>query len=90
MDGSTRVSNELGAGRPQAAQLAVLVVLLIAISEGILVGMVLIFIRNLWGYAYSNEQEVVSYVAIMMPILALSNFLDGLQAVLSGKLTLLT
>ncbi|XP_057519341.1 protein DETOXIFICATION 16-like [Amaranthus tricolor] len=81
---STRVSNELGAGRPQAAQLAVLVVLLIAISEGILVGMVLIFIRNLWGYAYSNEQEVVSYVAIMMPILALSNFLDGLQAVLSG------
>lgn len=55
-----------------------------AIIEGILVGSVLILIRNIWGYAYSNEVEVIRYVAIMMPILAVSNFLDGLQCVLSG------
>ncbi|CAA0813463.1 MATE efflux family protein [Striga hermonthica] len=81
---STRVSNELGAGHSRAARLAVHVVLLIAISEGILVGLVLILIRNIWGYAYSNEVKVVTYVATMMPILALSNFMDGLQSVLSG------
>lgn len=81
---STRVSNELGAGRPQAARLAVCVVTVMAISEGLLVGLVLILIRNIWGYAYSNEPEVVKYVAIMLPILAVSNFLDGLQCVLSG------
>nr|QBM79467.1 MATE37 [Rehmannia glutinosa] len=81
---STRVSNELGAGRPRAARLAVGVVLFMAISEGILVGMVLLLIRNIWGYAYSNEIEVVTYVATMMPILAASNFMDGLQCVLSG------
>ncbi|GER37081.1 MATE efflux family protein [Striga asiatica] len=81
---STRVSNELGAGHSLAARLAVHVVLFIAISEGILVGLVLILIRNIWGYAYSNEIEVVTYVATMMPILALSNFMDGLQSVLSG------
>ncbi|XP_059639537.1 protein DETOXIFICATION 16-like [Cornus florida] len=81
---STRVSNELGAGHPQAARLAVCVVFVMAITEGILVGSVLILIRNIWGYAYSNEKEVVRYVAIMMPILATSNFIDGLQCVLSG------
>lgn len=81
---STRVSNELGAGHPQAARLAVFVVLVMAIAEGTLIGLLLILIRNIWGYAYSNEIEVVKYVAAMMPILALSNFLDGMQCVLSG------
>ena len=56
-----------------------------AIVEGILVGAVLILIRNVWGKAYSNEEVVVKYVANMMPILAVSNFLDGLQCVLSGS-----
>ncbi|KAF7124103.1 hypothetical protein RHSIM_Rhsim12G0140300 [Rhododendron simsii] len=82
---STRVSNELGAGHPQAARLAVSVVLVMAVTEGVLVGAVLILIRNLLGYAYSNEVEVVRYVAAMMPILAISNLLDGLQSVLSGS-----
>ncbi|KAB1220004.1 MATE efflux family protein 7 [Morella rubra] len=81
---STRVSNELGAGHSGSARLAVHVVLGMAITEGILVGSVMILIRNIWGYAYSDEIEVVRYVAIMMPILAISNFLDGLQNVLSG------
>ncbi|XP_038687660.1 protein DETOXIFICATION 16-like [Tripterygium wilfordii] len=81
---STRVSNELGAGRPQAARLAVYAVLFMAICEGILVGSVLILIRNVWGYVYSSEIEVVEYLARMIPILALSNFLDGIQCVLSG------
>lgn len=82
---STRVSNELGAGRPEAARLAVCVVMAMAITEGLLVGLVLILIRDIWGHAYSNEIEVVKYVAAMMPILAASNFLDGLQCVLSGN-----
>ncbi|WOG93590.1 hypothetical protein DCAR_0312876 [Daucus carota subsp. sativus] len=81
---STRVANELGAGHPQAARLAVYVVFAMALTEGILLGMVILLIRNIWGYAYSNEVEVVQYVAIMMPILAISNFFDGLMTVLSG------
>ncbi|XVF09522.1 hypothetical protein REPUB_Repub07fG0100700 [Reevesia pubescens] len=81
---STRISNELGAGNPNAARLAVCVVLVIAIFQGLLVGSILILIRNIWGYAYSNEVEVIKYVAAMMPLLATSNFLDSLQCVLSG------
>ncbi|XP_050256313.1 protein DETOXIFICATION 16-like isoform X3 [Quercus robur] len=81
---STRVSNELGAGNAEGACLAVRVVFVIATIEGMVVGLVMILIRNIWGYAYSNEVEVVRHVANIMPILATSNFLDGLQGVLSG------
>uniref|UniRef100_A0A1J3I6G2 Protein DETOXIFICATION n=1 Tax=Noccaea caerulescens TaxID=107243 RepID=A0A1J3I6G2_NOCCA len=81
---STRISNELGAGNPEVAKLAVRVVMSIAIAESIVIGSVMILIRNIWGLAYSNEAEVVTYVASMMPILALGNFLDSLQCVLSG------
>nr|XP_043637141.1 protein DETOXIFICATION 16-like [Erigeron canadensis] len=82
---STRVSNELGAGHPRTARLSVIVVVVVAIIVGIVVGSVLILIRNILGYAFSNEVEVVQYVATMLPILAASNFLDGLQCVLSGS-----
>ncbi|PKA49259.1 MATE efflux family protein DTX1 [Apostasia shenzhenica] len=81
---STRVSNELGAGRPKAACLAAHVVIILAMLVGLAVGLILILVRNIWGYAYSNEVEVVKYVSILLPIVAASNLVDGLQAVLSG------
>jgi hypothetical protein len=81
---STRVSNELGAGRPNAARLAVRVVIFLAIAEGLLIGLLLICIRYVWGHAYSDVEEVVTYVAQMMLIISVSNFFDGIQCVLSG------
>ncbi|KAK2989753.1 hypothetical protein RJ640_030246, partial [Escallonia rubra] len=81
---STRVSNELGAGKPHAAKLAVRVVIFLAVAEGLLVGLVSVAARGSLGYLYSNEEEVVRYVAAVMPVLALSNFMDGIQGVLSG------
>ncbi|XP_059072584.1 protein DETOXIFICATION 16-like isoform X2 [Cryptomeria japonica] len=81
---STRVSNELGAGRSHAARLAVYVVFFIAIMEAVMVGCLLFSIRNVWGYAYSNEKNVIDYVAKMIPLLAASSFLEGFQCILSG------
>ncbi|XP_048330326.2 protein DETOXIFICATION 16-like [Ziziphus jujuba] len=81
---STRVSNELGGGQPQAASLAVKVGLVMVIIEGVTVALLMILLRNIWGSIYSNEKEVVSYVASTMPILAISCFLDGIQSMLSG------
>ncbi|KAJ9689533.1 hypothetical protein PVL29_014964 [Vitis rotundifolia] len=81
---SIRVSNELGAGRPQAAQLAIYVVLFMVTIEGILVATALILGRNFWGYSYSNEENIVKYVGEMMLLLAISHFFDGIQSVLSG------
>ncbi|PWA37017.1 multi antimicrobial extrusion protein [Artemisia annua] len=81
---SVRVSNELGAGRARAALLAIRVSMFAVITEGVLGALILIFGRKLWGYCYSNEEEVVSYIAQMMLLLAGGYIVDGIQSVLSG------
>lgn len=55
-----------------------------AVSEGLVIGLVLVGVRYIWGHAYSDEEEVVTYVAKMMLVIAVSNFFDGIQCVLSG------
>ncbi|TQD72572.1 hypothetical protein C1H46_041887 [Malus baccata] len=81
---STRVSNELGAGQPQGAQLALRVMTAMALLEGAGIATATVLVRFVWGKLYSNENEVIVYVARMMPLLAVSDFLDGFQCVLSG------
>ncbi|KAL5748170.1 hypothetical protein ACOSQ2_025467 [Xanthoceras sorbifolium] len=81
---STRVSNELGAGRPYAARLAVLIVMFLAVTQGLLLSSIAVAVRSIWGYMYTNDEELVRYLASVMPVLAISNFLDGMQTVLSG------
>ncbi|XP_042024262.1 protein DETOXIFICATION 16-like [Salvia splendens] len=81
---STRVSNELGAGNAARARLAVYVAAAIAASEGVVIGAITVLVRNVWGKLYSDEEEVIVYVARILPLLALSDFLDGFQCVLSG------
>ncbi|XVF30176.1 hypothetical protein REPUB_Repub16aG0034600 [Reevesia pubescens] len=86
---STRVANELGAGNPQAAKMAVWIVLVIAAVEAVIVSTILFFCRHILGYAFSNEKEVVNNVADMVPIMCISVIMDSLQAVLSGSSPLL-
>ncbi|KAJ4974455.1 hypothetical protein NE237_007629 [Protea cynaroides] len=81
---STRVSNELGAGKPQAARVAVCAVMLIAVTETLIVSSILFACRYILGYAYSNEKEVTSYVTEMVPLISLSVIMDSMQGVLSG------
>lgn len=82
--GSTRVSNELGSGNPQAAQVAVQVVLIMSLVEVVTVSLILFFCRHIFGYAFSSEKRVVDYVAELAPLMCLSIIMEGLQAVLSG------
>ncbi|XP_078429258.1 protein DETOXIFICATION 16-like [Wolffia australiana] len=81
---SIRVANELGAGNATAARMAVRAVLIIVTTEGLLVAGATLLLRNIWGYLYSKEHDVTDYVAAMMPILAVSDFMDGIQCALSG------
>ncbi|CAN1240332.1 Protein DETOXIFICATION 16 [Linum grandiflorum] len=57
---STRVSNELGAGNPDRARLAVRIVVGMVVLEGILVGGILFSIRTVWGSVYSNDKSVIN------------------------------
>lgn len=84
LSSSTRVSNELGAGNPQSARMALLVALSLAGTEVAIISVTLFFCRHVLGYAYSNDKQVVAYVAIMTPLICLSIITDSLQAVLSG------
>ncbi|CAM0882152.1 unnamed protein product [Alopecurus aequalis] len=82
--GSTRVANELGAGNPEGARSAVRVVMSIAVTEAVIVSGALLLSRHLLGSAYSSEEQVVSAVAAMVPLVCITVITDGLQGVLSG------
>ncbi|KAL7240303.1 hypothetical protein ACSBR2_006041 [Camellia fascicularis] len=81
---STRVSNELGAGNPQGARVAVFAVMFLVITETTIVSATLFATRSIFGYTFSNEKEVVDYVTAMAPLVCLSVILDSIQGVLSG------
>lgn len=81
---STRVGNELGAGRPQAAKGAVVVAVSIGLTEGFLIATSLYNLRRLWGKAFTDEQEIIDYVAVCLPLLAIMHLMDSIQGVLSG------
>ncbi|MBA0567076.1 hypothetical protein Golob_011836 [Gossypium lobatum] len=80
----TRVSNELGAGNPESARVAVKVGMSMAITEAVMVSGALFFSRHIVGYGYSNEKAVVNHVATMAPLLCISLVTDSIQVVLSG------
>ncbi|THF94796.1 hypothetical protein TEA_024657 [Camellia sinensis var. sinensis] len=81
---STRVSNELGAGNPQGARVAVFAVMFLAVMEPTIVSTTLFATRHVFGYIFSNEKEVVDYVTAMAPLVCFSTIMDGFQGVLAG------
>ncbi|CAI0556449.1 unnamed protein product [Linum tenue] len=81
---STRVSNELGAGNPRAAKMAVGAILVLAIIELVVVIVPLVLWRRFLGYAFSSDKEIVKKVADMVPFICASVVMDTLQTVLSG------
>lgn len=84
-DCSTRVSNELGAGNSHAARLAVIAAMSLAVIETSIVSATLFACRNVYGYVFSNEKEVIDYVTVMAPLVCISVILDSIQGVLTGN-----
>ncbi|MED6193529.1 hypothetical protein PIB30_020499 [Stylosanthes scabra] len=81
---STRISNELGAGNPEAARIVVLAAMCLAIVETSVVSATLFACRGIFGYVFSSEKEVVDYVTVMAPLICLSVIFDSMQGFLSG------
>ncbi|KAK4426600.1 protein DETOXIFICATION 14 [Sesamum alatum] len=80
----TRISNELGAGNPQAARLILCTVLILAIGEFVLAATTIFICRRVLAYAFSEDKNVVVYIQELTPFLCLSVIVDSLQAILSG------
>ncbi|KAI3451797.1 hypothetical protein Pfo_008462 [Paulownia fortunei] len=81
---STLISNELGAGKPEAARVTLHAVLVLSIAEFLIASITIVTCGHILGYAFSEEKEVVDYVKEMAPFLGVSFIMDSLQAVLSG------
>ncbi|KAM7275990.1 hypothetical protein ACFE04_017856 [Oxalis oulophora] len=81
---STRVSNNLGAGNPKVARRSFYTVMFLAATQALVVSSLLFASRNVFGYIFSNEKEIVEKVTSMAPLVCLCVVLDSFQAVLSG------
>ncbi|KAL6539022.1 hypothetical protein OROMI_025348 [Orobanche minor] len=81
---STRISNELGAGKPEGARVTVVALILLGAVEAIVASSCLFASRHVFGYIFSNEKEVVDYVTNMAPLVCLSVMIDSIQGTLSG------
>ncbi|KAI5401312.1 protein DETOXIFICATION 12 isoform X2 [Lathyrus oleraceus] len=81
---STRVSNELGAGNPFEARVAVLGAMSLALIEASIVSGTLFACRHVYGYVFSNDKEVIDYATVMAPLVSISVILDSIQGVLTG------
>ncbi|XP_020966773.1 protein DETOXIFICATION 14 isoform X5 [Arachis ipaensis] len=81
---STRVSNALGAGNPGEARVAVVAAMTLAGSQALLVSSIIFGCRNIIGYVFSYEQDVLDYVTDMAPLVCVSIILDTLHGTLSG------
>ncbi|KAJ3674069.1 hypothetical protein LUZ60_006061 [Juncus effusus] len=68
---STRVGNELGAGRPGRARRATIVSFLLASLFGMLAMVFTVSVRNHWGMLFTKDKEILKLTAAALPIAGL-------------------
>ena len=83
---STRVANELGDNKPQAAKRVFKAGMLLGLCSQAIMASIVYTGRSQWGRVFASDQEVVSRVAAILPLLSLIVPCDGMNAVSSGKL----
>ncbi|XP_073226100.1 protein DETOXIFICATION 40-like isoform X1 [Cicer arietinum] len=81
---SVRVSNELGAKNPKSASFSVVVVTVISFIISVILALVVIALRDVISYVFTEGEDVAAAVSDLCPLLALSITLNGVQPVLSG------
>ncbi|TMW93177.1 hypothetical protein EJD97_012071 [Solanum chilense] len=81
---SVRVSNELGARHPKSAAFSVVVVTSWSFILSVIAAVIVLALRNLISYAFTEGEVVAEAVSDLCPLLALSLILNGIQPVLSG------
>ncbi|MBA0557284.1 hypothetical protein Golob_014361 [Gossypium lobatum] len=81
---SVRVSNELGAGHPKLTKFSVIVVNATSIFISTVFTAIVIICRSLLIKAFSTDAEVIQAGTSLIPLLAISIFLNGIQPILSG------
>ncbi|KAL3509753.1 hypothetical protein ACH5RR_029154 [Cinchona calisaya] len=81
---SVRVGNELGAGHPKSAAFSVVIVNTMSCILSIIAAIIVLALRNVISYIFTEGEEVAQAVSELSPYLAVSLILNGIQPVLSG------
>ena len=68
---STRVSNELGANRPEEASRAAAVGLVLGFASGGLASAFAFLVRNVWASMFTADPAIVALTASVLPVLGL-------------------
>ncbi|XP_017435825.1 protein DETOXIFICATION 40 [Vigna angularis] len=81
---SVRVSNELGAGHPKSTAFLVIVVSMVSFIIGVIEAVIILALRRVLSYAFTDGETVAHAVSDLCPYLAVTLILNGIQPVLSG------
>ncbi|XP_073098990.1 protein DETOXIFICATION 33 isoform X2 [Elaeis guineensis] len=81
---SVRVSNELGAGRPKAAEFSMLVVIMMSVTIQTIFMLLILLTRKDFPALFTDNKLVMDKVSKIALFLSASIFLSSIQPVLSG------
>ncbi|MBA0623372.1 hypothetical protein Godav_008843 [Gossypium davidsonii] len=81
---SVRVSNELGSEHPKSAAFTVAVVTLVSLIIAVVEAVIVLALRDVISYAFTEGETVAKAVSDLCPFLAVTLILNGIQPVLSG------
>ncbi|XP_075106465.1 protein DETOXIFICATION 40-like [Nicotiana tabacum] len=81
---SVRVSNELGAAHPKSAAFSVFVVTFISFLIAVVEAIIVLCLRNVISYAFTEGETVANAVSDLCPFLAVTLILSGVQPIFSG------
>lgn len=83
---STKVGNELGAGRPHKARLATVVAIALAFFSSVFGFLLTTFGREAWGRVFTNDTEVLELTVAVLPIIGLCELANCPQTTCCGVL----
>ncbi|KAL7104908.1 hypothetical protein ACP275_07G011800 [Erythranthe tilingii] len=83
---STRVGNELGAGRPHKARLSTAVAIAVAFSTSVFGFLLTTLGRRRWGAIFTDDNEVLDLTVAVLPIIGLCELANCPQTTCCGVL----
>merc|ERR1711972_1090625 len=83
---NTRVSNELGAGRPNAAKHASRGAVRLCLIVVSVTTLALLAFRGLWAQLFTTKPEVVNHAVPVLTVAAFYTLADGMAGVIGGCL----
>lgn len=83
---TVRIGNLLGSGHGKKARIAAETSMVLSLMVALCLSTLLLVFRKRWGYIFNNDEEVITLVSGIMPLVALFQIVDGMSAVTGGAL----